>query len=64
MSYNPTVYICSGDIANRALCNGTQYNPLKQKCKNNTQPNFITQKRKIADTVLCLQNKFSILSGL
>jgi len=35
MSYNPTVYICQGDIANRALCNGVQYNPLKQKCKNN-----------------------------
>jgi len=35
MSYNPTTHICSGDIANRALCNGTQYNPLKQKCENN-----------------------------
>jgi hypothetical protein len=36
MSYNPTTHICSGDIANRALCNGTRYNPLKQICENNT----------------------------
>jgi len=35
MSYNPTTHICSGDIANRALCNEVQYNPLKQKCENN-----------------------------
>jgi len=35
MSYNPTTHICSGDIANRALCNGVKYNPLKQKCENN-----------------------------
>jgi len=35
MSYNPTTHICSGDIANRAMCGGVQYNPLKQGCKNN-----------------------------
>jgi len=35
MSYNPTTHICSGDIANRALCGGAQYNPLTQKCENN-----------------------------
>jgi len=35
MSYNPTTHICSGDIAERALCNEVQYNPLKQKCENN-----------------------------
>jgi len=36
MSYNPTTYICLGDIASRAICNGTPYNPLIQKCENNT----------------------------
>jgi hypothetical protein len=36
MSYNPTIYICTGDIASPALCNGTPYNPLKQKCEKNT----------------------------
>jgi len=33
--YDPTKYICSGEIANRAVCNGVQYNPLIQKCENN-----------------------------
>jgi hypothetical protein len=35
MAYNPTTHICSGDAAYRALCNGTQYNPLTQKCEDN-----------------------------
>ena len=28
MEYNPTTHICSGDIANPAICNGIAYNPL------------------------------------